>query len=167
MLLILRWYPAGRLAGLGAAVALLWGSGACAQEAGAVVSSHAEESGSALSPAVRAGVWIAAVGGATLLAGVATGFVAKAREEEAWARCRRGSGRLPECPESARGDFDAARTFATAANVLWLGGGLLSVTGLGLVIGGASSQAQATHAKVEFTPTLGLDGPSVAVTGAF
>ena len=105
-------------------------------------------------------------GGVTLLAGVASGFVAKGREQDAWAACR-GSGGRPECPESARDDFSAAETFATVTNVLLLGGGLLSVTGLGLVIAGAESRAPANPANLGLAPTLGLDGASVAVTGAF
>lgn len=115
----------------------------------------------------RTGLWLAAAGSGALLVGVATGFVAKGRERDGRATCRRGSGGRPECPESARSDFDAAQTFATVTNALFLGGGLLGVAGVGLVIVGAQAEQQSTRATVELTPALALDGPGLAVSGAF
>jgi hypothetical protein len=115
------------------------------------------------------GVFIAAAGGVFLLAGIGTGFAARAREQQGWSTCRRGSGARPECPASARDDFEAAQTFATATNVLLVGGALLTVTGLGLVVLGSQSRsaAQPVVAQLELTPALDRAGAGVALTGAF
>jgi hypothetical protein len=153
------------LAGLVAAAAFSCAPVARAQQAAAAAAKG--EVARAIPALSRTGLWLAAAGGTALLAGVSTGFVAKAREHDAWATCRRGSGGRPECPESARADFDAASALATATNVLFLGGGLLGVAGVGLVIVGAQAEAHSTRASLEFTPALALDGPGVAVTGAF
>lgn len=165
MLLFLSRHPAGRLAGLVAVAAFASSATARAQQAGAVTAQG--EEAHAIPALSQTGLWLAAAGGGALLAGVCTGFVAKARERDGWATCRRGSGGRPECPESARADFDAASAFATATNVLFLGGGLLGVAGVGLVIVGAQAEEHATRASLEFTPALALDGPGVAVSGAF
>jgi hypothetical protein len=144
-------------------MALSWAPSALAEDA--PQSAPAAPGGSSL--ARSAGPWVVAAGGAALLAGIGTGFAAREREQDAWSSCRGGSGGKPECPERVRADFDAAQGLATATNVLLIGGGLLTVTGLGLVIAGAGAREAANQAQVELSPSFGPHGSGFSLTGAF
>lgn len=152
------------MAGLAAATVLFLAPAARADEPAAV---------SARSPSSRAsttqgvGALTAVAGGVFVVAGVGTGFAAKARERAGWSTCRRGSGQRPECPASARDDFRAARRLAAATNVLLIGGGLVAVAGLGLVIFDSESRARDRQvvARLELAPAL--DRAGVSLTGAF
>lgn len=164
MLLLLRRYQVGRLAGLVALASCLYAPLARAEPLPQPTTARTPAAPSLVE---RVGPWLVGVGGVAVLAGVGTGFAAKAREDDARSQCRHGTGGRAECPESTRADFDAARGFASATNVLLIGGGLLSIAGLGFLIVAADAHGPASGAKVELTPALGLDGPSLALTGAF
>jgi hypothetical protein len=164
MVLLLRWYATGLVAGVAAFTGMLWAPAARAEQ---VALPKVEAASAAPNFAERAGPWVVVTGGAMLLAGIGTGFAERAREEDARSSCRRGSGAQPECPERTRADFDAARSLATATNVLLIGGGILSLSGIGLCIVGAQSRDPARSAKVKLTPEFSRSGPSFSLTGVF
>lgn len=106
------------------------------------------------------------VGSAALVAGAVTGLLVLAREDDARAQCRTRSTGGTECPESARRDFDAARSFATATNVLLVSGGVLAVVGLGTLL--LTSEHRVARAEpLQVLPAISMRSTGLQLTGSF
>lgn len=105
------------------------------------------------------------VGGVGLLAivgGVVSGIVAKSAENSAAEQC---IGTV--CPEDVEADFQSASDMATLANVLFISGGVLTATGVTLVIVGGKSSKGAERARLELTPRLGAGSYGLFAHGHF
>ncbi|HVR19223.1 MAG TPA: hypothetical protein VMS65_06000 [Polyangiaceae bacterium] len=125
----------------------------------------ADESGGG-SPLRTVGFVALGVGGAALIGGVVTGFMAKGKEDDATSQC---VGKV--CPSAAEKDFDSASSLAGVSTALYIGGGVLAAAGVGLVVFGGggkeSPPATARAPKLELSPYLGPTGAGVFASGAF
>ena len=104
------------------------------------------------------------VGVAALLGGVVAGLVAKGKENDAQSMC---SG--TQCPASAEPKFDSAQSMATVANVMLIGGGVLTAAGIGMVVLGGHKGEPAKSAAVTLRvlPALGRDSAALWASGSF
>lgn len=108
----------------------------------------------------------AGVGSAALVGGVVTGLLVLAYEDDARSLCRDGVRGGTECPESARDDFQSARSLATATNALLILGGVLAATGVGtLLLSSDSGRSTASWLRIE--PSVGVRSTTLGVSGAF
>lgn len=116
-------------------------------------------------PLRTVGFVTAGVGAAALVGGVVTGLLAKSAETEAKDACN-GS----VCPTSAESDFDSAASLATMSNVFFIGGGVLAAAGVGMIVFGGDSSAEAPRSAtrgVRLTPVLGAREAGLFATGRF
>ena len=90
-----------------------------------------------------AGIATAGVGVAALAGGVVLGILSQSQKKDAEETC---IGKV--CPEDTEADFDAAKTKATIANVLFISGGVLAATGVTLVIVGGKTKNSAETATL-------------------
>lgn len=123
-----------------------------------------------------AGIATAGVGLVAVGVGAALGVVSQSQEDDARALC---IGDV--CPSSAESDFDQAKSSATLATALMIGGGVLAATGLSLVIvGGSKSKPQsaeldtgrgahrrASQVSLRLTPVLSPFSGGLAASGTF
>lgn len=107
------------------------------------------------------GYIVGGVGLAALVGGVVSGVLAKDAETKASDRC---IGTV--CPEDAEGDFQSASDTALLANVLLISGGVLTATGVTLVILG-SKRSSPEKARLELTPRLGAGSYGLFAHGHF
>lgn len=73
------------------------------------------------------------------------------------------------CETSTEDDFDSAKQAATAANILFIAGGVLTATGVTLVILGANkrNEKRSPAARLELTPLATRSGTGLFVHGVF
>ncbi|HEX3850973.1 MAG TPA: hypothetical protein VHW01_08400, partial [Polyangiaceae bacterium] len=134
------------------------------------------------SPMRTAGFVTAGVGVAAVIGGVITGLMAKGKETDAKALCR---GTV--CPQSASTKFDSASSLATVSNILFIGGGVVAATGVGLIVfGGPKAEPEKTARLTGFEipdslrdprrgegvtlrvlPAVGRDGAALWAAGSF
>jgi hypothetical protein len=116
------------------------------------------------SPMRTAGFVTTGVGVAAVIGGVVTGLMAKGKETDAKALCR---GTV--CPESASAKFDSASSMATVSNILFIGGGVVTATGVGLIVfGGPKAEAEKTaRVTLRMLPAVGRDGAALWAAGSF
>ncbi len=107
------------------------------------------------------GYAVGGVGLAALVGGVISGVLAKDAEGKASDRC---IGTV--CPEDAERDFQSASDTAMLANVLLISGGVLTATGVTLVILG-SKRSSPEAARLELTPRLGAGSYGLFAHGHF
>jgi hypothetical protein len=121
----------------------------------------APESGS---PMRTAGFVTTGVGVAAVIGGVVTGLMAKGKETDAKALCR---GTV--CPESASAKFDSASSMATVSNILFIGGGVVTAAGVGLIVfGGPKAEPEKTaRVTLRMLPAIGRDGAALWAAGSF
>ena len=105
----------------------------------------------------KVGVAALGVGGASLIAGVATGIVAINKDASLDGKCADG-----HCLPSTAGDLDARRHFANASTAAFVIGGVLATTGVILV---ATSGRKHKTSDVWVAPTIGAG--SFGVRGGF
>jgi len=108
---------------------------------------------------VTAGVGVAALAG-----GVVSGLIAKGKESDAKAEC---IGTI--CRTSTEAKFNSASSMATVANILLIGGGVLSAGGIGLIVlGGPKSEPEkSARVTLRMLPALGRDGAALWAAGSF
>jgi hypothetical protein len=122
------------------------------------------------SPLRLVGFIAAGVGGAAVIGGVVTGFMAKGKEKDATGQCNEA---LKRCPTAAEGDFDSAKSLATVTNILLIGGGVVAAAGVGMIIlGGKSSDEKPPAAanlapRLRLTPVVASDGAALFASGSF
>lgn len=97
-----------------------------------------EPNSSGMSPLRLSGIIAAGVGVVALGGGVALGVVSQNKEKAAQDECIDNT-----CLEATESKFDSAKSMATAANILFISGGVLAATGVTLVIiGGKKSSGE-------------------------
>lgn len=99
------------------------------------------------SPVRTAGFITGGVGVAALIGGVVTGIMTTQKDSDARAQC---IGDI--CPEAAEADFQAAADMALVTNILLIGGGVLTATGVTLVIVGGKKPSRETARQVFIEP---------------
>jgi hypothetical protein len=82
-----------------------------------------------------AGLATAGVGVLTVGGGAVLGVMSQNKESSARDSCIEST-----CPESTEADFDSAASMATAANVMFIAGGVLAATGITLAVLGTRSK---------------------------
>ncbi len=121
----------------------------------------APQSGGGLRTAgyVTAGVGVAALGG-----GVVFGLLAKGKETDAKGEC---VGTV--CRSSTEAKFNSASSMATVANILLIGGGVLTAGGIGMIVlGGPKSEPErSARLTLRMLPALGRDGAALWAAGSF
>ncbi len=105
-----------------------------------------------------AGYVAAGVGGAMILGGVITGLMSKSKESSVKDKCR-GS----VCPESARSDYDSAKSLATITNVLLIGGVVAAGAGGTLIVLGGKKESAHAPPRLAITPA----GAGLVAHGSF
>lgn len=110
------------------------------------------------SPMRTAGYVAAGVGGAMIVGGVITGLMSKSKESSVKDKCR-GS----VCPESAKGDYDSAKSLATITNVLLVGGVVAAGAGATLIVLGGKKEAAHAAPRLAVTPA----GAGLVAFGSF
>jgi hypothetical protein len=108
---------------------------------------------------VTAGVGLAIVGG-----GVVTGIMAKSKENDVDEKCQ---ATPDHCDPALKPTLDSAASLAKVTNVLLIGGGVVTLVGVGMAIFGGKSSAQTARANVTFVPVLGSNTGGVVATGSF
>jgi hypothetical protein len=108
------------------------------------------------------------VGGAALIGGVITGFMAKGKEDDATSQCSSDN----VCPTKAEADFDSASSLAGVSTALYIGGGVLAAAGVGMVLFGGGGGKEAAPAaarapRLEVSPYVGVNGGGLFARGAF
>lgn len=119
--------------------------------------SRARPSGLRTAGYVTGGVGLLAVVG-----GVVSGIVAKSSESSASEKC---IGTV--CPEGVEADFQSAADMATLANVLFISGGVLTATGVTMVILGSRGPKAGEQARLELTPRLSAGSYGLFAQGRF
>src|SRR6478735_1249352 len=114
------------------------------------------------SPVRVAGYITSGVGIATLIGGLITGAVTSSKESAARAQC---IGTI--CPESAEADFQAASDLAMVTNVLLIGGGVLTATGVTLVVVGGKRRTEETARQLVLTPQVSPLFAGLSAHGTF
>jgi hypothetical protein len=111
-----------------------------------------------------AGFVTAGVGVAALAGGVVVGLMAKGKETDAKGMC---VGLI--CPTSAESQFDSAASLATVSNILIIGGGVLTLGGVGMIVFGGPKHepASSAHVTLRMLPAVGRDGAALWATGSF
>lgn len=99
------------------------------------------------SPVRTIGYVTGGVGIAAVIAGIVTGVMTTQKESDARAQCIDSL-----CPEAAEDDFQAASDLAMVTNVLLIGGGVLTATGVTLVIVGGKKRSQESARQIRLTP---------------
>jgi hypothetical protein len=117
-------------------------------------------------PLRTVGFVTAGVGAAALVGGVVTGLLARSAESDAKDAC---NGKI--CPTSAESDFDSASSLATMSNVFFIGGGVLAAAGVGMIVFGGDSGAEAPRAaavpRLRLTPVVTAREAGLFATGRF
>jgi hypothetical protein len=123
-----------------------------------------EPAASAGSPMRTIGFVTAGVGVAALAGGAVLGLMANGKENDAKSMCRDTL-----CPASAESKFDSAQSMATLSNVLLISGGVLTATGIGvIVLGGHKSEpAKSAAVTLRVLPTLSRDSAALWASGSF
>ena len=119
-------------------------------------------------PVRTVGFVTAGVGAAALVGGVVTGLLARSAESKATDAC--GADKV--CPTSAESDFDSASSLATMSNVFFIGGGVLAAAGVGMIVFGGDSSAEApksatSAARLRLIPVVSAREAGVFATGSF
>lgn len=99
------------------------------------------------------------VGVVGLLGGVAAGVATLELEKQARSQCTSGG----VCPESAEQAFDTAQDLALLTNVLFIAGGVVTATGVTLVILGSGSKERAPETASIAHSTLRERAPRLAL----
>lgn len=115
-------------------------------------------------PLQIAGYATAGVGVAALVGGGVSGILAKQQESDAKDTCIEGV-----CAESTEGDLDAASDLAVLANALLIGGGVLTATGVTLVIVGGrrGGDEKVARGSLMVGPSFFGAGAGLAARGSF
>ncbi len=111
------------------------------------------------------GIGVAGLGAATLVVSMSMGFVAAGFDRHAWKQCRRNEEDQMVCELTAQQDFESAESYTTAANVLWIAGGITALAGLGMIIWGGDESSEARAVRV--SPLLGRDFEGLTLSGRF
>ena len=133
-----------------------------AAPAAAVSATPAPEEDRGRSPVRTAGFITGGVGIAAIIGGVVTGVMTTQMEQDARAQC---IGDI--CPEDAEADFQAASDMALVTNVLLIGGGVLTATGVTLVIVGGKKRSQETARQLVVTPHVSPIFAGLSARGTF
>lgn len=115
--------------------------------------------------AVRsAGFVTAGVGVAALAGGVVFGLISKSKETQAKSECL---GSI--CRASTEAKFNSASSMATVANILLIGGGVLSASGIGMIVlGGPKSEPdKSARVTLQMLPALAPGGAALWARGSF
>ena len=106
----------------------------------------------------------AGVGVAALVGGVVVGLTAKGKETDAKGMCIELI-----CPTSAESKFDSAQSLAMVSNIMIIGGGVLTLGGVGMIVfGGPKSEpTSSAHLTLRMLPAVGRDGAALWATGSF
>lgn len=107
---------------------------------------------------ITAGAGVAALGGALV-----TGLMANSKQDEATSKC----DAQKVCEPSAKPLFDDAESLAGTSNVLWIGGGVVTAVGIGMIVFGKSSSSSEQSAKVTLFPVLGAGVGGLMARGTF
>lgn len=113
-----------------------------------------ERSSGGISPV---GPIIIGVGGALLIGAAVTGGLTLAENSTFESECPDRA----ECPVSAAGSLDSARTLALVTDVLWIGGAVVAAAGLVLTLTLTESEDHAVTAR------CGFGGCGLSATGRF
>jgi len=113
-------------------------------------------------PVRVAGYVTGGVGILGLIGGVVVGALAKSAESDAAAQCIDDV-----CRESTQADFDSAANLATVANVLLISGGVLTATGLTLVLVGGQKDESPSTARLRISPLGGAGLVGLSAGGHF
>jgi len=111
-----------------------------------------------LSTLQTVGLVTAAAGGLAIVGGVITGVIGSGQLSDLEERCPN-----QQCSADDQGDADSIETMQTLTNVLWIGGGVLAATGVGLLVFGGDDDAEATGA----TPSVRILAAPSATGGGF
>lgn len=114
------------------------------------------------SPVRTAGFITGGVGVAALIGGIVTGVMTTQKENDARAQC---VGSI--CAEAAQDDFQAAADLAMVTNILLIGGGVLTATGVTLVIVGGKKQSRETARQVLVQPHVSPFFAGLSAHGTF
>jgi len=114
------------------------------------------------SPVRTAGFITGGVGIAALIGGLITGVMTSQMEKDARAQCVNSI-----CPEAAEDDFKAASDLATVTNVLLIGGGVLTATGITLVLVGGKSGSRESARQLRLTPHVSPVFAGLSAHGTF
>lgn len=114
------------------------------------------------SPVRTAGFITGGVGVAALIGGIVTGVMTTGMQNDARAQC---IGDI--CPESAEADFQAASDMAMVTNILLIGGGVLTATGVTLVIVGGKKRSHETARQVFVQPNVSPFFAGLTARGTF
>jgi hypothetical protein len=73
------------------------------------------------------------------------------------------------CPQSASAKFDSASSLATVSNILFIGGGVVTAAGVGLIVfGGPKAEPERTaRVTLRMLPAVGRDGAALWAAGSF
>jgi len=114
------------------------------------------------SPLRTAGFITGGVGIAALIGGIVTGVLTMQMESDAQAQC---IGTI--CPEDAEEDFQAASDMAMLTNVLFISGGVLTATGVTLVIVGGKKGSRESARSLRLTPHVSPIFAGLSAQGTF
>ena len=144
-----------------------------AADTAATPSDEAKNSG--MSGLRIAGIVTASVGVGAVIGGAVLGALSQSEESKARDECINDI-----CSTDTEGKFDAAKTKATVANILFISGGVLAATGITLVIVGGNKPASAGNEsalfhpqrlkspfRLEVTPTAQPGGGGILAWGSF
>lgn len=108
---------------------------------------------------ITGGVGLALVGG-----GIITGLIAKSKEREVDRKCQA----TPEnCDPAVKSTLDSAVSLAKVTNVLLIGGGVVTLAGVGMAVFGGKSSVQTGQTKITFAPVLTGSTGGVIAVGSF
>jgi hypothetical protein len=116
------------------------------------------------------------VTGAGLIAigsGVVVGVLSQDKEEDANSECDTMTRLCPDDAARKRRDsgIESAENLAQISNIMWIGGGLITLGGVAMIIFGGPSRSDTGHSSVlsnvAFTPQLGPNGGALFATGRF
>lgn len=104
------------------------------------------------------------LGGLSLVGGGIVGAMKLGEESSARESCLE-DGPTTVCPESAEAGFSRASDYATIANALFIGGGVLVASGITLFVLGGSEGSRTDAATLSLSPRFG--GGSLSLAGRF
>jgi hypothetical protein len=115
-------------------------------------------------PVRSAGFVTVGVGVAALAGGIVVGLMAKGKESDAKDSCR---GTL--CLTSSESKFDSAKSLSIVANIMIIGGGVLTAGGVGVIIlGGPKGEApKSARVTLRLLPAVAPNGGALWAAGSF
>ncbi|MGC4087235.1 MAG: hypothetical protein QM756_04885 [Polyangiaceae bacterium] len=116
------------------------------------------------SPLRTAGFVTGGVGLAIVASGVVTGLMAKSKEREVDDKC----AATPDgCDPSLKSTLHSAANLAKVTNVLLIGGGVVTLAGIGMIAFGGKTSTQVGAARVTLVPVVAGNAGGLFATGSF